>query len=101
MRIFDAHTIIWDNGYRKGPDMPPTNTETTKRRPVNLTIREDVINEARALNLNASQAAEAGIAAAIKAARQAQWLAENSDAIEAHNKRVEDKGVLIEPRWAR
>jgi len=80
--------------------MPQLSTETTKRRPVNLTIREDVIKEARALNLNASQAAEAGIAAAIREARKAQWIADNCEGIEDHNKRVETKGVLIEPSWA-
>ncbi len=80
--------------------MPQANTKTSKRRPVNLTIREDVIKEARALGLNASQAAEAGIAAAIKAARQAQWIADNSEAINDHNARVDKRGVLIEPSWA-
>lgn len=40
--------------------------DTTKRRkPVTLTIAQDVMAAAKALHLNASQAAEAGIRAAV------------------------------------
>ena len=35
--------------------------DTSKRRPINLTIRKDVLKEAKALKLNTSKAAEAGI----------------------------------------
>jgi len=79
--------------------MTQLDSKSAKRRPINLTIREDVMKEARALNLNTSQAAEAGISQAIKAARQAQWIADNSESIEAHNNRIESKGVLIKPNW--
>jgi len=40
-----------------------------KRRPINLTIREDVIRQAKSLELNTSKAAEAGIVKAIKDAQ--------------------------------
>lgn len=39
-----------------------------KRRPVNLSIREDILSEVKALKLNASKAAEAAIVAAINLA---------------------------------
>lgn len=73
--------------------------ETQKRKPVNLTIREDVLKEAKALNLNASKAAESGILAAIKETRAQEWLRENSTALQAHNKRVEKGGTLLTPIW--
>lgn len=73
----------------------------TKKRPVNLTIRADLLEEAKILDLNASQAAEAGIAAAVKVAREKEWLRENQAAIEAYNARVAREGVLIKPYWAR
>lgn len=73
---------------------------TGKRRSINLTIREDVIAEAKSLSLNASQAAEAGIVMAIRQARERAWRAENRPAIEAHNARVEKDGVLLTPDWA-
>ena len=81
--------------------MPSTaQARSPKRRPVNLTIREDILSDAKALNLNASKAAEAGIEAAIKQAREENWLAENREAIAAHNRRVAESGPLLVPDWA-
>lgn len=74
--------------------------ENIKRRPVNLTIREDIINDAKSLNLNASKAAEDGIREAIKKAHEEQWLKENKVGITAHNRRVEKYGTLIAPNWS-
>lgn len=73
--------------------------EITKRRPVNLTIRQDVLAEAKGLNLNASKAAEAGIIEAVKKAREESWLKENKDSIKAHNERLEKEGLLLNPYW--
>ncbi|MEH6661718.1 MAG: type II toxin-antitoxin system CcdA family antitoxin [Parasphingorhabdus sp.] len=78
----------------------PTRQQCPKRRPVNLSIREDILSDAKALNLNASRAAEAGIEAAIKQAREANWLAENRDTIAAHNQRIAESGPLLVPDWA-
>lgn len=77
-----------------------TRLQNSKRRPINLTIREDILSEAKALKLNASKAAEAGIEAAIKQAREENWLAENQDTIAAHNQRVAESGPLLVPDWA-
>ena len=77
-----------------------TRLQSPKRRPINLTIREDILSEAKALKLNASKAAEAGIEAAIKQAREDNWLAENRDTIAAHNQRVAESGPLLVPDWA-
>jgi len=71
-----------------------------KRRSVNLTIPEDIINSAKSLDLNVSRAAEAGIVEAIRQARIAAWKRENRAAIEAHNARVESGGMLLTPDWA-
>jgi antitoxin CcdA len=73
----------------------------SRRRPVNLTIRADVLDEAKALNLNTSQAAETGIIAAVKKAHEQEWLRNNQAAIQAHNKRIDDNGPLLTPGWAR
>lgn len=78
----------------------PARLQSPKRRPVNLSIRADILSEAKALNLNASKAAEAGIEAAIKQAREENWRTENRDAIAAHNQRVAESGPLLVPDWA-
>ena len=72
----------------------------SKRRPVNLTIRADLLKEAVELNLNASQAAESGIVAAVKKAREQEWLKKNKKALLAHNERVEKSGPLLTPAWS-
>ncbi len=72
---------------------------SARRRPVNLSIREDIISDAKTLSLNASQAAEAGIAAAVKQAREEAWLRDNAAAIEAYNEMIAREGVAFLPDW--
>ncbi|MFA5952020.1 MAG: type II toxin-antitoxin system CcdA family antitoxin [Hyphomicrobium sp.] len=79
-----------------------TNTDAeikVRRKPVTLTIREDIMRDAKSLSLNASKAAEAGIAEALRKARGERWLAENRDAILAYNTEIEARGVAIQPLW--
>ncbi|MBL8713580.1 MAG: type II toxin-antitoxin system CcdA family antitoxin [Alphaproteobacteria bacterium] len=71
-----------------------------RRRPVNLTLPEDLLSEAKSLNVNASREAEAGIRLAVKKAREEKWLKHNRAAIDAHNKRVEKSGPLLTSSWA-
>jgi len=73
--------------------------DAAKRRNVNMTIREDMIADAKALKLNVSKAAEAGIAEAVKRAKAEQWLKENGEAINAHNDRMSGGGPLLRPSW--
>jgi antitoxin CcdA len=75
------------------------NDAETKKRPINLTIRADLIEQAKELDLNASQAAETGIAAAIKAAQEKAWREENKAAIRAYNERIAREGVALPMRW--
>lgn len=71
----------------------------TRRRPTNLTVRSDLLRDAKALHVNTSRAAEAGIEAAVKAAKGEAWLRENKSAIEAYNERIDRQGTLIKPMW--
>ena len=75
--------------------------KSEKRKPVTFTVRGDLIEQARALGLNASRAAEHGLEVEIKQAREKAWLQENADAIAEHNRRIEEKGMLLTPLWAR
>jgi antitoxin CcdA len=65
------------------------------RRPVNLSLPGALVEEAKALEVNLSQAAEAGVAAAVRAAREARWHAENREAIAEYNALV-DAGFFDE-----
>ena len=69
------------------------------RRRVNVTLSEPLCEEAKTLGLNVSRAAEAGLAAAVKAEKERRWLEENADAIAAYNARISREGVAFPPAW--
>lgn len=79
----------------------PVTTPTQKRRTTTFTVRPELLEQAKALKLNASRAAEAGLEVAIKKALEVAWLRDNAEAIKAHNQRVAERGVLITPIWLR
>ena len=74
-------------------------SETQTRRPVNVSISRAVLEEAKALDINVSRAAEEGMRAAVRAARAAQWLTENGDSIAQHNHYLEQHGLPLQPIW--
>ena len=74
-------------------------TSNSKRKATNLTVRTDLLRDAKAFRVNASRAAEAGIEAAVRLAKTEAWLRDNKSAIEAHSERVTRRGTLITPPW--
>ena len=84
--------------------MPAPATQTTRtsphggtapRKSTNLTLAASLVAEAQKLEVNLSQAAEAGIAAEVARRRQALWLAENREALESSNAYVEAHGLPL------
>ena len=69
------------------------------RQRVTTTVRQDVMSDAQALGINISRAAEAGIQAALKAEQSRRWLADNADAIRAHNERIEREDTALPTPW--
>ena len=66
------------------------------RRPTNVTLPVELVAEAKALQVNVSQACESGLAQAVMAARRLRWLEENKAAIEAHNTMIERDGPILD-----
>jgi antitoxin CcdA len=66
------------------------------RQPANLSIDAKLMKEARALDVNISRAAEAGIAEAVAAEKARLWKIENRAAIESWNAYVEEHGIPLE-----
>ena len=64
------------------------------KKPANLSINSDLLNEAKALKINLSATLEAALLNELKAARRDLWLAENKEAIEACNKLAESHGLF-------
>ena len=70
-------------------------TTQAARRPTNVSLDRTLVEEARALGINLSQACERGIAAQLVQVRGERWLAENRAAIEASNDYVEQHGLPL------
>jgi antitoxin CcdA len=64
------------------------------KKAVNLTIDSDLLDQARKLGVNLSRELEARLEQLTKAERSAQWQQENREAIEAYNRRVEQRGLF-------
>jgi antitoxin CcdA len=70
--------------------------EVKNRRPTNVTLPDELVAEAKALQVNVSQACETGLARAVAEARRARWLEENAQAIEDHNAMIEREGLILD-----
>ncbi len=66
---------------------------TTPKKAANLTVRADLLDEARARKINLSQTLETALAAEIKKRREAEWLEQNKAAIEAYNREIAEHGL--------
>ena len=70
-------------------------TKQADRRPADVSLRADLVAEARSLGVNLSRACEAGVEAAVKMERERRWKIENAGAIAAYNEWVEQNGVPL------
>lgn len=68
--------------------------QATRKR-TSLSIDADVMAAAKELQINASRAAEEGIAAAVKSAREAKWKRDNAELIKALNEDIEKNGLPL------
>jgi antitoxin CcdA len=75
----------------------PATPQARARRATNVTLPSDLVDEARALNVNLSQACESGLVQSIAAARRTRWLEENKEAIDAYHERIERDGPILAP----
>jgi antitoxin CcdA len=71
-----------------------TNAPRRRKKATNLSIDHDLLDRARRLKLNLSQAVESGLLEAIRRHERAQWLEKNRAALEAYNDHVEKQGVF-------
>jgi antitoxin CcdA len=68
------------------------NTHTQPKKPTNLTLDRRLLEEARNLNVNLSQAAESGLRRAVAEA----WLRENVEALASSNDWVARNSLPLE-----
>lgn len=63
------------------------------KRATNVSLRADLIDEAKALGINVSEACEQGLAEQVARSRREVWLEENLPALEAWNQWVRENGM--------
>jgi len=63
------------------------------KKAANLTVRADLLEEARARKINLSQTLEVALAAELKRQREAEWLEQNKEAIAAYNREIAEYGL--------
>jgi antitoxin CcdA len=66
-----------------------------RRKPTNLSLDGDLLDEARALQVNLSRAAERGIREEVRRARTEVWQAENAEALRSSNALVDRSGLPL------
>lgn len=71
---------------------------SANKKPVNLSVSEDLLKAAKAAGLNLSQTLEQALSEALRQVARDRWLAENREAIEYYNSYVEKHGAFSEGR---
>ena len=68
---------------------------TIRKKAINVSIDPEIAAEAKAAGLNLSGVLERALKAELKTVREAQWKAENREAIESMNAHVEKHGLPL------
>ncbi|MBI5861113.1 MAG: type II toxin-antitoxin system CcdA family antitoxin [Rhodocyclales bacterium] len=64
------------------------------KKAANLTISTELLEAAKGYKINLSQTLETALAAELKKCREAEWLEQNREAIEAYNQHIEKRGLF-------
>ena len=62
-----------------------------------MTLPQSLIQDAKEMGINLSQACERGLATAVAEARRRRWLAENRGAMDDWNAHVAEHGLPLAP----
>lgn len=64
------------------------------KKPANVSINSDLLQQAKHHRINLSQALETRLAELLREQKEQQWLQENREAVEAYNRRVVETSVF-------
>jgi antitoxin CcdA len=74
--------------------MPHPAAQELPKKAVNLTVRADLLAQARHLGVNLSATLEEALEALVKNHQREQWKIQHQAAIEAYNTQVDERGVF-------
>lgn len=91
MRSYNAHEF----NVQAIPAMPKGALKSSLlRKPVNLSARKELLDEARKLGLNLSRLFEEALDARLRESRVRHWQEENRAALEAFSRYIERNGIF-------
>lgn len=64
------------------------------KKPTNVSINRDLLQQAKEHHINLSQALETRLAELLREQKERQWLEENREAVESYNRRIAADGVF-------
>ncbi|AEG00190.1 type II toxin-antitoxin system CcdA family antitoxin [Methylomonas methanica] len=71
-------------------------TRRTTKKATNITLSADVLAEAKALNINISQACDLYLRNLVRGEREKRWQQEHAEFIAAYNQTVEQEGLPLD-----
>ena len=74
---------------------PALRKSAKPRRATNISLPADLIEEAKRLDINISQACQQGLEQQVSKSRAERWIEENREAIESSNAWVEKHGLPL------
>jgi antitoxin CcdA len=69
-----------------------------KRRPINISLSQDLVDQAKSSGIDITAVAEAALTSAVQDAKLAEWARENAAGIAAINKFIEEEGLRLAHR---
>ena len=66
-----------------------------RKRGTNISLRIDLVAEARELGISLSSACEEGLAAAVKAEKERRWVEQNKPALDSWNRYIAEHGLPL------
>ena len=78
----------------------PSARRKPRKVPPNVSVRPELVSEARSLSLNISEIVEHALEQALRERRRQGWLAENRESIDKCNQRATTRGVFSDS-WRR
>ena len=64
------------------------------KRPTNLTVNSDLLDQAKTMKINISSILESALANIVKQKKREQWLEENKDSINTYNEVIKEVGLF-------
>lgn len=64
------------------------------KKPTNVSINSDLLQQAKECHINLSQALELRLTELVREAKRLQWQEENREAVAEYNKRIEAHGIF-------